>query len=1239
MDLLQTKLNPDCFTDNPLTLAYGLTSHWNSSSSSNSVKVTIPQINGYNFAGLVVNGFYCVAPATPTDNFATDQAALLTATALIRPTPSLGAHALFRSITVSTQQGTNLVCETNYPQSVLLQNEQLMGQTNEFRNLGNNIAFTGYAVPLCPVTTLSQALIPFAVQPRLSLPAELQMETTGPIEFNFQLAAPQETFLMPVGAFPVNNGTLAQPQFVGIADGIYTTPGDANNQYYPVVLETQSRVLSNYTVLSYLRFQCYHVRSSSSSGSMEYEKKLITAYRLPVQSSVNQSWNLPMLGVCASDIQTRLQDQRLPKWACFNRWAPVCSAGTYVKYSIHGLESYVTYPTQSFQPSTQTAITLSTDDRQILEYSRAERNTLINRSHGRYERLYFAEKWGFNSSRVDYNKQLTNFNRPYLDLTALTFAANVTTATPYSYGSQEVNIQFTPPASLVTNAGMVPALISDAFNYARKVFDTTLLPLPSYTAGIARVGNAYSYIFGINGPYAGTNALSATPVVWSVLPIPSQGAYPLYLALDYTSTMHLVTTNTYRLTSISSTGVSTAPATSSSTSTRGAYSFNNGGAEAHSATQIIRYIPMIQVPPIYQGNVAFEVQLPNSGNIISAHIMTTPVPVCEQDGAPTNLPELTTVGGYPGTSALGAACGRICPSHIGQASWLRAVSLYDEVSSVLDNQTALTRSIEMIGWSHDEKARYRALVQGGNVFTNTPRAYSLQTHLDDSIRYDAICHPRDSVFKWTGYTDFASSALNLKGPASNFYQDMYSTANNQQRLWINCRHASNLWDQMENVPCQPNRRIRFELNQQPTWVAPRSAGGGALASMQRDPFQEARLQPLFAPSTTAQLQATPPQIPYNRIQPRINFVATGQGAPILVLRLGYDPNQGEIADRLYREAPPQIVLPRSISFPSYLNLALPNVATGFANSSFNVIQASSTMYSTEQYPIGSQPEAVVIQTFAGFKDPSDQRPDVPPTVIPWNAYGMGMCGYSLSPFSTNVVPDKLGYIETQGPYISPLVDGASLRTTLPNFGDWMSNVYEFKSITGVRAQVPFESVCSLPPPYFNLEPVMMSGIRKPVFTAASGTTPASFAVGTMDTPTGINMRGASVMETPFQYMVRYPACHDYIFVELGSRVRGREYLTLNWQFNGAPLTNQTGGALNRYLMGWGVLPFPSALVAAGNSLGSPATMVNAPQVLLWQASMGLAYGTPTTFTQLVHLFSHETFRIGIDGIKRMEAAF
>lgn len=294
------------------------------------------------------------------------------------------------------------------------------------------------------------------------------------------------------------------------------------------------------------------------------------------------------------------------------------------------------------------------------------------------------------------------------------------------------------------------------------------------------------------------------------------------------------------------------------------------------------------------------------------------------------------------------------------------------------------------------------------------------------------------------------------------------------------------------------------------------------------------------------------------------------------------------------------------------------------------------MFSSEMYPVGSKPEALIIQTIAGFRDPSDQQPDIPPTVVPWNSYGMGMVGYSMSLLSTNVLQSKLGYIDSPAPYISPLVDGASLRTTLPYFGDWMNNVFEYRNITGTRMQLPFESVLSVPPPYLQFEPLVMSVIRAPLYAAKTSTAAASLTMS--PTTVAINMRGSSCMETPFQYMVRYPSCHDYIFVELGERVKGREYLALNWQFNGAPLTNTTQG-MDPYLVGWGVTPVPSGLAKGAASSYTPGSLLNNGMILLWQAALGLYYGAPSIYTQLVHLYSHETFRVGIDGIKRMDAAF
>lgn len=1248
MEILQVRLNPDSFVDNPLAVKYGLPGRFFSSSSTNSVQVTVTEIPGYNYCGMVLQGYHAIAPTTPPHSFVDSQQALLEATSLIRPAPQLGAHAILQGVTVSTQQGTTLAVDNLYPQTVVLQNDQLLGQSNFDRDMGNDISFLEFGAPHLHNNTLAQALTPFCFQPRLSIPQVIDMSVTGPLVFQFTLATPPQTCMFPSGAFPSEAGTsegsaLSIPVPAGLYQGSY-----GNNTFeFPVQMDTVNRDLANYTILTTIQFIAFYKRSAEGSASMSFLRKVVNPYRLPVQANLTQSWSLPLMGVCASDIQTRIQDQRLLSYPCYNRWSFLCTAGTSVQYTIQGLQTFITYPTDSVQQDTQLTSTLSTAEMQLLEYSTSEHNTLVNRSHGRYERLYFAPQWGFNNTRIYYQKNLGLFNTRYLSLASVQLNPFSTPPMnqPVKYGQQEVATKYafagtTPSVIPVSGIVVNIALTTSPLDFQLTFFNVANLPLPTWTAGRARIGQAISYLYGPNGPNTG-GLWTGAAIVWQAIPLYAPLVYPIKLAWDYQSMYNLLTVNTYRQTTIATNGVTTAPAPSSSSSTSYAYDFNHGGAPGVSSSQLIRQVPGVQVPSYFAGNIAWEFMLPDSGMIISAYLQTTVSPVPERNPpnslAPLNIPEpspyMTTM---PATSLLGIACGRVCPSHIGQASFVRAVTFYDGAASVPDFSTALARSIEMHGWTHDDHVLYHALAQGGEIFSKRPRSYgALHSLQDESLRYDTICHPRDAVFKWPGYSDYASNPFTVGGQRL-FRQDLYSSAKNINLLWVNLRSASNLWDQLANVPLQPNRRIRIELSQQGTWIGTRSAGGGALSAMQRDPFQEARLAPLFSQPWSGTQTVTPAaDLPFNRIQPAIHYGATMGQSPILFLRLGFMPNQTEYAQRIYAEAPPEIVLPKTMTFADYYNLEnLPATWTApIPNCSFKKTGLNSTMFAPQQYAIGSIPEAVIVQTIAGYKDPTDQRADILPTVLPWNSYGRGFYGYSLSLFSTKVVPDRPTYTDCMAPYMQPLVDGASLRTTLPNFGDYMNNIFEYHSITGTRLRAPYASVVPLPPPYIDFEPPFFSAIKSVHYQATTGKLIADSA------PTGgaivsINLRGNAALEVPMYSITRFPACNEFIFLELGDRVKGRELLTLNWQFNQSPLTNTTTG-MDRYFVGWAASPMPLLTLAA--DFGSTAATTNLTPFRMLGA--GLQYACPNQYTQLVHFYSHETFRIGLDGIVRVEAAF
>jgi hypothetical protein len=496
---------------------------------------------------------------------------------------------------------------------------------------------------------------------------------------------------------------------------------------------------------------------------------------------------------------------------------------------------------------------------------------------------------------------------------------------------------------------------------------------------------------------------------------------------------------------------------------------------------------------------------------------------------------------------------------------------------------------------------------------------------------------------------------------ANFAGDRLSLLTNQQMLTLQL-DQSHCFRAVLSVPQVPRRQFRIEMDGDQCSVAAVSCGGGAFSSNTTDPHIEMAL--------AAQQTQYPGAVPSARLRPALGYGLAAKGA--VLVQLVYNPqNMAAITEAIYKSGF-TIPIPKAICFDSYQSLTrvvratvdtyYSNYAdaTGFTNppvlagdtvSGLFTLTGGLTIYSNTPYPLGGlDADYLTISTVAGKYDSADRFKKQPPFVQPYNALHAAPWEYSMSLFSicanSSLVESPATVCQAPDPlsntvYLMPMVDGVSLRTDSPYFGTPLSRIEQVSLISaGNLVQAPMNALMDNGQPYFNRAPIIPSGH---VYTVGPGgvvsfnaeylapTWPARLlgciprsAYATSLHRVNPAIHGCAAQQTAWHMQTSFPSTLCRLELLAKNQFLNARLLSMNYQFNNAPLASTDPNSLSRFI----------------NTYCSFGFSATAAQTLHERQIIDLvSFATPTEYTQTVRLIGVDTYKLTMTGVYATSKAF
>ena len=1057
-------------------------------------------------------------------------------------------------------------------------------------------------------------------------------------------------------------------------------PTDANKSYGSEQVLRNLQNLSIYSSFEIIAIYDTLEPSTAEKSAILYRKKQQSVLRTDVTPGTMQYANIPIAGLTISDVLRTVGSKTLWQDPRYSRLSMCATSGTYLEWFFGNQRVGTTYDLWSQQPDTQANNTLSDLARAILQKEKHNRGCLKGTLDGRYDRLYLADLYNVTSTRVGYNKHLDFLNVP------LFTSVNVSTkSTSQEYNKSTLSLVVTGSVlSSVTWSQSLSNVSTPVLNYT----NTTVLisASPSVEPAHSRVGTFISNSFDAYNIY-NVAAAKQVPYTWTQMNVYFE-KWSLYLSpllhggalkptLEWsTNTIYFnFTTPSYYDMIVTSQEVLGAPSATKYPSSAHLYKTNKGGRESATGLCFIRKIPFIQVMPQVNGNLAIEANFPTSGIVLNAYICTSALPPSYSAGD-----RFTRDSSFSNwTRVLG---NRFSNDILGQMGAVSSVTIKDNYSSLIDDKTHIVQMQQQLSFTHDQRVHYRNINMAPAFAYNMRQDhYDSYNYLDSFISQDSKVPPNFSLYPH---------------PA-----DLYSPLRSQQSspLWLNLTEVSSLSKQLSKLPMTATgRQIRVEFDQTGLDLHTCHAGGGIFTSNQIDPFLEIcyssdlpRADPILRygtnPSTPKFLLMRIGYVPMQEqlvdamvgsapklYVPRVlSFPTYMSPKPIVPFTLGVSGNS---PDTIPETTP-------TASYPFYEDIPSTNTSLSSA------VGVRNTLYNSQRIGMGSEPDSCFIQTVAGWIDPTRQNPVKFPKVIPFKSRGLGT-RYSLHVLNTAQtksghcpevagdlsISSQTNFPPSTSPYFQPMVDGTYLRQNLSNFGDWLNNITEYFSIVGNRLTEPMASLQPISGMYLDFVPLHVGffpTVRR--IWANPGAEGASPSIKLVDItvpknipyPSSVSSNQANVISTMgeldrtvessnvscncdfthcFYSLAKFPSCKQFQFLQLGSRIRGREYLTFNWMIDNTPITNV--GGLGNMFTGWAYMPsygakIPNSTTTLGNFFSKFA--VDAPAYVGYGQEdyfsyLGpITYAIPETYTQLLHVVSQSVYVVTLEGIKAIQGAF
>lgn len=885
------------------------------------------------------------------------------------------------------------------------------------------------------------------------------------------------------------------------------------------------------------------------SNSLTWERETITAYDVPAQSSVVQRFSLSIPEACISKLELYSTDRRL--WEELNKCPLSTQAmvGTDTRWFIDNKQPWQRYYTWNPQPLTQAALTCSTNDLQIMYLSPLERQAIRRTLEGAYRRLYLNTGGQYVAQQVfTYQLHLYNIPYHYLPLSKVTGGR----------GNQGLVISW--PAGTAVGVTPVP------FKFEAEEWGNFLFPSESVRPMINRSGS-------LNIMAAGTLKTYSAPLWTPDIYNPKHEVSPQF------NTFQLVIPS-FRVWSVTPEGTVNSVKPPASYSSQELYKFDLRGRQSVTGLALLRMIQLTKEEPLFLGDSAWSFILPDGGWALKIY-MATPVKY--------NVTGLQVPLASPAQSwwPVGqAASNRLAYSSVGEAGLFSQFTLYDSQGSVSELYHREMRVFDMLGYTHDEHVHAASTTGGGYPLRRKPDTYDKNTPLNDSIRLDAIATPHTSLLPYAAQFGNQLAWSDL---------DQTSTVT---KIFVGMSNASSLFKQLEDVPLTGGRRMRFDFDQSGKWLFNISAGGAVFKDRQYDPFVELAQFTANSGSTRVSTDLT------------FGGDSSGSAPPIVYVRLGYTPHQQQLEQQLALQTS-TIRIPRINTYPSYMQREIDLSITNYPSFTWPANKINS-MFNPEMYPVAELPHAAIVQTVAGYVNPTWQWLPEWPLITPRRAYGHGALGYSIHAITSRNAVGTVSYLQPACPVMQPMVDGTTLDSTDMNtFGDWFHNAQEYYKITGSRMTIPFDQMLEDGP---NLDDC--------AYPSNCGMTYAGAAI----TNTLAESLGSELVDSVVLCAGAHPPTQCWQFLSLGAeRVGNRQQLALNWQFMGLPLTSGTLLTMPNKALAYQWLSIPTVSAATSTTMF--------PVSLQAQILPYLAFANGNQFTMLVHMIYHDAYSLSSLGIK------
>lgn len=496
---------------------------------------------------------------------------------------------------------------------------------------------------------------------------------------------------------------------------------------------------------------------------------------------------------------------------------------------------------------------------------------------------------------------------------------------------------------------------------------------------------------------------------------------------------------------------------------------------------------------------------------------------------------------------------------------------------------------------------------------------------------------------------------------ASYNGDRLSLLSNQQMLTLQL-DQSHCFRAVLSVPQVPRRQFRIEMDGDQCSVAAVSCGGGAFSANTTDPHIEMAL--------AAQQTQYPGAVPAARLRPALAYGQAAKGG--VLVQLVYNPqNMAAMTEAIYKQGF-TIPIPKAICFDSYQSLTRTvrtttdtyynnyGVPSGYTNPAIGAgdlvtglftLANGLTIYSNTPYPLGGlDADYVTVSTVAGKYDSADRFRKQPPFVQPYNALHSAPWEYSMSLFSicanSSLVQPDATICQAPDPlsntvYFMPMVDGVSLRTDSPYFGTPLSRIEQVSLISGGNlVQSPMNALMDNGQPYLNRAPIIPSGH---VYTVAPNGTvsfnqpylqptwPARLlgciprsAYATSLHRVNPAIHGCAAQQTAWHMTTSFPSTLCRLELLAKGQFLNARLLTMNYQFNNAPLASTDPNSLSRFINTYCSFGFAAPM----------AQSLHQRQILDL-----VSFATPTQYTQTVRLIGVDTYKLTMTGVYATSKAF